>query len=68
MLCSEHHKLINYIGNKEKLSQQWNESIIYHFTRRAIKLTIVILCDIIAINFIQNFDQYPSLMVKSICR
>jgi hypothetical protein len=28
MLCSEHHKLINYIWNNEKLPQQWNESII----------------------------------------
>ena len=26
--CSEIHKLINYICNKEEMSEQWNESII----------------------------------------
>jgi hypothetical protein len=32
-------KLISFIWNKEELPDQWKESVIYLFTRRAIKLT-----------------------------
>jgi hypothetical protein len=39
-LCSEIHKPINSIWNKDELPQQWNNSVVYLFTRRVIKLTL----------------------------
>jgi hypothetical protein len=40
----------------------------YQFTRRAIKLTVLIIEEIAVINFIQNVIEYPSLKVKFIGR
>jgi hypothetical protein len=40
--CSEIHELIDSIWNKEELSQQWKSLLLHQFTRRAIKLTVVI--------------------------
>jgi hypothetical protein len=40
ILRSKIHKLINSIWSKEKLPIQWKE---YQFTRRAIKVTVVVI-------------------------
>jgi hypothetical protein len=40
---SEIHELIHSIWNKEVLPDQWRESLLYYFTKRAIKLTVVII-------------------------
>jgi hypothetical protein len=41
-LVSVIHKLINSFWNKEELPDQWIEYIIYQFTRKVIKLTVII--------------------------
>ena len=41
-ICSEIQKLINSIWNKEELPEEWKESIIVLFIRRAIKQIVVI--------------------------
>jgi hypothetical protein len=64
ILCSKIHKLINSIWNKEELPDQWKESLIVPIYKKGYE-TVVIIMDIIAINFIQNCIQYPSLKVKS---
>jgi hypothetical protein len=43
ILFSAIHKLINTIWNKEELPDQWKESIMYQFTKRVIKLTVIII-------------------------
>jgi hypothetical protein len=43
ILHSEIHELINSIRNKEELPDQWIESVLYQFTVRVIKLTVVII-------------------------
>jgi hypothetical protein len=40
-LCSEIHKLINSIWNKE-VSEQWKESLLHQFMKMMIKLIVVI--------------------------
>jgi hypothetical protein len=42
-LRSEIHKLIKFIWNKEELPHQWKESIVNLFTKRVMKLTVVII-------------------------
>jgi hypothetical protein len=42
-LMSEIHKLVNSVWNKEELPDQWNESILYQFTKIPTKLTVVII-------------------------
>jgi hypothetical protein len=39
VLCSEIHRLIYSIQNKEQLPEQWKESIIVLFMKRMIKVT-----------------------------
>jgi ABC-type glycerol-3-phosphate transport system permease component len=43
ILLSKIHKLINSIWNKEKLPNQWKESIILRVQITVIKLTVVII-------------------------
>jgi hypothetical protein len=43
ILLSEIHKLMNSVWNNEELPDQWKESIIYQFTKRVIKLTVIII-------------------------
>jgi hypothetical protein len=43
ILLSEIHKLINSVWNKEKLPDQWKESIIVPIKKRVIKLTVIII-------------------------
>jgi hypothetical protein len=42
-LQSEIHKLISSIWSKEELPDQWKSLLLYQFTRRVIKLTVVII-------------------------
>jgi hypothetical protein len=42
-LCSNIHKLIKLIWNKEYLPHQGKESVVYLLTKRVIKLTVVII-------------------------
>jgi hypothetical protein len=42
-LCSEIHRLICSIWNKEELPQQWNVSIIVPIHKRVIRLTAIII-------------------------
>jgi hypothetical protein len=42
-LCSETHKFICSIWNKEELPQQWKESIIVPFHKRVIRLILIII-------------------------
>jgi hypothetical protein len=51
-LLSQIHELINSVWNKEELSDQWKESIILPIHKKGIKLTVVIIMDTTAINFI----------------
>jgi hypothetical protein len=43
MLLSAIHKLINSVWNKEELPDQSKESIMYQFTKRLMKLTVIII-------------------------
>jgi hypothetical protein len=43
MLPLEIQKLVELIWNKEELPHQWKESIVVPFTKRVIKLTVVII-------------------------
>jgi hypothetical protein len=42
--------------------------LLYQFTKRVMKLTVIIIVGYHAINFIQNVMEYPPLKVKSIHR
>jgi hypothetical protein len=42
--------------------------LLYQFTRRTIKLSVIIIVDITTINFIPSFIKYPCLKAKSIHR
>jgi hypothetical protein len=42
-LCSEIHRLICSMWNKEELPQQWKESILYQFIKRVIRLIVIII-------------------------
>jgi hypothetical protein len=44
-LWSEIHKHVNSIWSKEELPDEWKESLLYQFTRRAIKLAVVIIME-----------------------
>jgi hypothetical protein len=43
ILHSKIHKLIKSIWNKEKLPDQWRSLLLYQFTTKVIKLTVVII-------------------------
>jgi hypothetical protein len=43
ILLTAIHKLINSVWNKEELPDQWKESLLYQFTKRVIKLTVIII-------------------------
>jgi hypothetical protein len=42
-LHSEIHKLIKLIWNKEELFHQWKVSVVYLFTKKLLKVTVVII-------------------------
>jgi hypothetical protein len=69
MLLSENHKQICSIRNKDELPDLWKEPIsLTNLHKRAINQAVVIIEDVIAINFMQSFIKYPLFMVKSIDR
>jgi hypothetical protein len=69
ILRSKIHKLINYIWNKEELPDRWknflingSSLILYQFTNRVIKLTVVIIVGY------HCYQLHTKLKVKSIYR
>jgi hypothetical protein len=66
-LCSENHKHINSIWNKEELPEQWKNFIIVPVYKKGDN-TELLLWYITVINFMQKFVQCPSLKVNSMCR
>jgi hypothetical protein len=68
ILPSEIHKLINSVWNKEKLPDQWKESIIVPIHKKGFKTACNNYRGITAVNFIQNFIEYPPLKVSSVHR
>jgi hypothetical protein len=68
IFLSEIHKLINSVWNKEKLPDQWKESVILPVHKKGDKTDCNNYCgmDITAINLIQTVIEYSSLKVKSI--
>jgi hypothetical protein len=68
-LCSEKHKLIHSIWNKEELPQQWKESIIIlPIHKRVIRQTVIFSRSLLLLNCLQNFIQQSSGQVNSICQ
>ena len=65
-ICSEIHKLIISIWNKEELPEEWKESIIVSVYKKGIK-QIAVLMGAFA-NYVQNFVHHPAVRVNSICR
>jgi hypothetical protein len=43
ILLAAIHKLINSVWNKEEMPDQWKEYTIVQFTKRVIKLTVIII-------------------------
>jgi hypothetical protein len=66
ILCSEIHKLINSVWNKEELPQQWKKYIIVLIYKKGNKLTWSYTGISLAATYIQNLIQYPCLKVNSI--
>jgi hypothetical protein len=63
------HKRINFISNCwNSCLSSGKDLLFYLFTSRAMRLTVVFILDITAINFIKDFIEYPSLKVMLICR
>jgi hypothetical protein len=67
-MCSEIHKLIISIWNKEELRDQWKESIIVPVYKKGDKTDCSNHCGISLINYIQTSIKHPSVKVKPICR
>jgi hypothetical protein len=64
ILCSKIHNLINSIWNKEKLPDQWKESIIVPVPKKGDKTDCSNYWGILLLS--TYFVQYTSLKVKSI--
>jgi hypothetical protein len=60
-LRSEIHKFIKLIWNKEELPHLWKELTVAAIHKRVIKLIAIIIEQIIAVNFIQNFIKHSPL-------
>jgi hypothetical protein len=60
MLLSAIQKLIISIWNKEELSDHWKECIIVPVKKSVTELTVIIVVDITAINFIQKLYSISS--------
>jgi hypothetical protein len=54
------HKINNSIWNKEKLPQQWKESLIVPISKKIDKLSVIFIDDITATECKQNVAQYSS--------
>jgi hypothetical protein len=55
ILLSAIHKLINSVCNKKELPDQWKESIIVPITKRATKLTVIIIVGYLCYELRQKF-------------
>jgi hypothetical protein len=62
------HKLINSIWNKEKLPEEWKESIVLPIYKKGDKQIVVIIEAYYFFNYVQNFIQHPSVKVNSLFR
>ena len=62
------HKLINSIWNKDKLPEEWKESIIVPIYKKGNKQFVVIIEAYHFVSYVQNFIQHPSVKVNSIFR
>jgi hypothetical protein len=68
-ICSEIHKLINSIWNKEELPEQWKESIIVPVYKKGDETDCSNYRSIsLFVNCIQNSIKHPSVKVNPICR
>jgi hypothetical protein len=68
-ICSEIHKLINSIWNKEKLPEQWKESIVVPVYKKGDKTDCSNYRGVsLFINYIQNSIKHPSVKVNPIHR
>jgi hypothetical protein len=67
-LCSEIHKCVCSTWNKEKLPQQWEKSIIIPPHKKGDKTECNNYQDLLLINCLQNFIEYSSGQVNSICQ
>jgi hypothetical protein len=68
-ICSEIHKLIISVYNKEEFSDQWKESIIVPIYKKGDKTDCSNYRGIsLFINYIQNSIKHLSLKVNLICR
>jgi hypothetical protein len=68
MLLSGVHKPINSIWNKEKLPDQWKESIIVPIHKNVTKLTVIIIVGYRCYQLNKIFIEYPPVKVMSVCR
>jgi hypothetical protein len=69
ILLSAIRKLINSVWNKDKLPDQWKETIIVPIHKKGDKTDCNNYRGIItSINFIQNFIEYPPNKVSSVHR
>jgi hypothetical protein len=60
IFLSAMHKLINSVWNKEELPDQWKESILNQFTKRVIKLTVIIIVGYHCFQLHKTFYQISS--------
>jgi hypothetical protein len=65
-LQSQIHELINSVQSKEELLVSGSSPLLYQFTRRGMKLNVVIIEECHSYQLLTKFIQYPSLKVKSI--
>ena len=66
-ICLEIHKLITSIWNKEKLPEEWKESIIVPIHKKGDKTDCNNYRLFQFCQPLQNFIQHPALKVDSIC-
>jgi hypothetical protein len=68
-ICSEIHKLINLIQNKEELPEEWKKSIIapiYKHNKHSVRVVTAEAYQFAS--YAQNFIQHPTVKANSICR
>ena len=66
-ICLEIHKLIASICKKDKLSEEWKESIIVPINKKGDKRDCNNYSGFSFGNHLKNFIQHPVLNVSSIC-